>query len=126
MEQNVEPAAEQPFSPAGNAPELDALTWGAEHALQSIVEYQVESMRFLARRTYANLEFMRHLRQCKQWQDVTELQQAWLKGLLADCGEEVGRFAGASLQLGTSDLIPLQGLLYRQPARGRRGNGLDR
>lgn len=123
MEQEIIPAAQQPLSPAADAPQLDALTWGAEHALKSIVEFQVENMRFLARRAYANLEFMRHLRQCKRWQDVAELQQAWFKGLLADCGEEAGRCAGAGLQLATSDLTPLQGLLYRQPARGRGGNG---
>jgi hypothetical protein len=126
MEQQVAVAAERPFSQADEAPELDALTFGAEHALKAIVEYQVESLRFLARRTHANLEFMRHLRQCKEWQDIADLQQAWLKDCIADYGEEVGRFAGTSLQLVTSDLTPLQWLLYRQPARRKRGNGLSR
>lgn len=38
------------------APEFDAMTWGAERALKAIVEYQVESLRFIARRTYSNLD----------------------------------------------------------------------
>jgi hypothetical protein len=46
------------------APEFDAMTWGAEEALKALVAYQVESLRFIARRTYCNLEFMRHLRHC--------------------------------------------------------------
>ena len=48
--------------------EFDAMTWGAEEALQAMVAYQVESLRFIARRTYCNLEFMRHLRRCRDWQ----------------------------------------------------------
>ena len=37
------------------APEFDAMTWGAERALKAIVEYQVESLRFIARR-HSNLD----------------------------------------------------------------------
>jgi hypothetical protein len=123
MEQEVAVAAERPSFRIDEAPELDALTWGAEHTLKAIVEYQVESLRFLARRTHANLEYMRCLRQCKEWQDVADLQQTWLKECIADYGEEVGRFTGTSLQLATSDLMPMQWLLYRRPKRGKRGNG---
>ena len=47
--------------------EFDAMTWGAEQALKAVIEYQVESLRFLARRTYCNLELMRHLRHCAGW-----------------------------------------------------------
>jgi hypothetical protein len=49
---------------------IDAVTWGAEQALKAMIEYQVESLRFLARRTYCNLEFLRHLRHCAGWQDT--------------------------------------------------------
>jgi hypothetical protein len=35
-----------------------------------MVEYQVESLRFIARRPYCNLEFMRHLRHCAGWQEI--------------------------------------------------------
>jgi hypothetical protein len=87
-------------------PELDALTWGAEHALKAVVEYHIEGLRFLARRAHSNLEFFRHLRHCKQWHDVADLQESWLKEALADYGEEVGRFAGTSLHLATSQLMP--------------------
>ncbi len=81
-------------------------------------------MRFLARRTHANLEFIRRLPHCKGWQELGELQQAWLRDLVGDYGEEAGRFAGTSLQLATSDFVPMQWLFYRQPARNRRSDGL--
>ena len=100
--------------------EFDAMTWGAEQALKAVIEYQVESLRFLARRTYCNLELMRHLRHCAGWQDLAKVQQAWFKECLADYGEEVARIAGTGFQLARSDFAPLQGLIYRQ-ARGRRG-----
>ena len=110
-------AAERPFSQDGEAPELDAAAYGAERALKALVAYQVETLRFLGRRTYANLEFMRHLPHCKGWQELAELQQAWLKECIADYGEEVGRIAGLNFQLATSDLLPLQWLVYRKPRR---------
>jgi hypothetical protein len=100
--------------------EFDAMTWGAEQALKAVIEYQVESLRFLARRTYCNLELIRHLRHCAGWQDLAKVQQAWFKECLADYGEEVARIAGTGFQLARSDFAPLQGLMYRQ-ARGRRG-----
>lgn len=123
MEQQPVLAAERPFPQDDKSAELDAATFGAEHAVKALVEYQVEGLRFLARRTHANLEFMRHLPRCQGWQELTELQQAWFGDLVADYGEEIGRFAGTSLQLAMSDLTPLQGLLYRRPARHRGGNG---
>ena len=44
--------------------EFDAMTWGAEGALKAMAAYQVESLRFIARRTCCNLELMRRLRRC--------------------------------------------------------------
>jgi hypothetical protein len=86
-----------------------------------VIEYQVESLRFLARRTYCNLELMRHLRHCAGWQDMAQVQQSWFKECLADYGEELARIAGTGFQLARSDFAPLQGLMYRQ-ARGRKGS----
>ncbi len=133
MEQQINMAAERAFSETAErplpapaeveAPELDAAAFGAEHALKALVEYQMEGLRFVARRTQANLEFMRHLPHCKGWEEVAKLQQGWVKDCVADYGEEVGRFAGTGLQLMMSDLVPLQPLLYRKPARERHGNG---
>jgi len=97
--------------------ELDAMTWGAERALKAMVEYQVETLRFLARRTHCNLEFMRHLRHCAGPQDVAKLQQSWFKECVADYGEETGRLFATGYQLSTSDIAPLQWLMYR-PGRG--------
>jgi len=97
--------------------ELDAMTWGAERALKAMVEYQVETLRFLARRAHCNLEFMRHLRHCAGPQDVAKLQQSWLKECAADYGEETGRLFATGYQLSTSDIAPLQWLMYR-PGRG--------
>ena len=93
------------------APEFDAMTWGAERALKAMVEYQVESLRF------SNLEFMRHLRHCAGWEEVAQVQQSWFKEYVADCGEELGRLAGAGFELGRSEFTPLQWLMYPQLAR---------
>lgn len=52
MDQYV-PAAQRPAAASSGdigAPELDASTWGAESVLQALIEYQVESVRFVARR----------------------------------------------------------------------------
>jgi hypothetical protein len=122
MNQHVSEAARrsEPTTGETQAPEFDAMTWGAEQALKAMIEYQVESLRFLARRTYCNLELMRHLRHCAGWQDMAHVQQSWFKECLADYGEELARIAGTGFQLARSDFAPLQGLMYRQ-ARGRRG-----
>jgi hypothetical protein len=116
--------AEQQISSTGEtpAPEFDALTWSAERALQAMVEYQVESLRFIARRTYCDLEFMRHVRHCAGWQEIAQVQQSWFKECVADYGEELGRLAGAGFQLARSDLIPLQWLMYRQARGGKSGD----
>ncbi|MGB3022099.1 MAG: hypothetical protein WBB50_08270 [Methyloceanibacter sp.] len=101
--------------------ELDAMTWGAERALRSMVEYQVEALRFATRRTCCDLEFIRNLRHCTEMQDIVQLQQSWFKECAADYGEEAGRLFGTAFQLSTSDFAPLQRLL---PARGgKRGSG---
>jgi hypothetical protein len=104
------------------APEFDAMTWGAEEALKAIVAYQVESLRFIARRTYCNLEFMRHLRHCSNWQEIAQMQQSWFKDCAADCGEELSRLASTGFQLAQSDFAPLQRLMYRQSG-GKGGGG---
>jgi hypothetical protein len=104
--------------------ELDAMTWGAERALKAMTEYQIETLRFVARRTCCDLEFIRHLRHCTGMQDVVQLQQSWFKQCTGDYGEELGRLFGTAFQLSTSDFAPLQGLL---PARGgKRGGGNGR
>jgi hypothetical protein len=101
---------------------FDAMTWGAEEALKAIVAYQVESLRFIARRTYCNLEFMRHLRHCSNWQEIAQVQQSWLKECSADYGEELSRLASTGFQLAQSDFAPLQRLMYRQSG-GKGGGG---
>lgn len=74
------------------------MTWGAEEALKAMVEGQVESLRFIARRTYSNLEFLRHLRHCAGWPEVAQVQQSWFKECVADYGEELGRLVGTGFQ----------------------------
>ena len=104
------------------APDFDAMTWGAEEALKAMVAYQVELLRFIARRTYSNLEFMRHLRHCGNWQEIAQMQQSWFKDCAADCGEELSRLASTGFQLAQSDFVPLQRLMYRQSG-GKGGGG---
>ena len=115
MNEHVQAAKKQDKSPEGEvpAPEFDAMTWGAEEALKAMVEYQVESLRFIARRTYCNLEFLRHLRHCAGWAEMAQVQQSWFKECLASYGEEVGRLAATGFQLARSDFTPLQWLMYR-------------
>ncbi len=101
--------------------ELDAMTWGAERALKAMVEYQVEALRFVARRTCCDLEFIRHLRHCGGMQDIVQLQQSWFKQCAGDYGEEAGRLFSTAFQLSTSDFAPFQRLFAcsRQQARQR-------
>ena len=122
MNQHVSGAARrsEPSTGETQAPELDAMTWGAEQALKAMIKYQVESLRFLARRTYCNLEFLRHLRHCAGWQDMAQVQRSWFKECVADYGEELARFARTGFRLARSDFAPLQSLMYRQ-ARGGKG-----
>ena len=78
------------------APEFDAGTFGAEEALKAMVEYQVESLRFVGRRTAGKLEYLRSLCHYIEWQDMAEVQRSWFKEWLAATG-----FALAS------DFLPL-------------------
>ena len=93
--------------------EFDAITWGAEEALRALVEYQIESLRFMARRTYGNLELLRHLRHCAGWAEITQVQKFWFKQCLGDYGEEAGRLVAIGFQLARNDFTPLQWLMYR-------------
>jgi len=124
MNKHVSGAERGVASPAQEAPapEFDAMTWGAEEALKAMVAYQVESLRFIARRTYCNLEFMRHLRHCSNWEEIAQVQQSWFKDCAADCGEELSRLASTGFQLAQSDFAPLQRLMYIQ-TRGGKGGG---
>jgi hypothetical protein len=109
------------------AREFDAMTWGAEGALKAMAAYQVESLRFIARRTCCNLELMRRLCRCGNWQEIAQAQQSWFKDCAADYGEELSRLASTGFQLAQSDFAPLQGLMYCQPgaAKGDRARGRD-
>ena len=123
MNQHVSGAARrsEPSTGETQAPEFDAMTWGAEQALKAMIEYQVESLRFLARRTYCNLELLRRLRHCADWQDMAQVHQSWFKECVADYGEELARLSRTGFQLARSDFAPLQGLMYRG-AHGGKGS----
>jgi hypothetical protein len=88
-----QPEADQQPRPASGqepTPEFDALTWGSEHVLKALIEYQAETLHFhfIARRTYSNLEFMRRLQHCTGWQEIAQLQQSWITDCVADYGKE--------------------------------------
>jgi hypothetical protein len=123
MNKHVSDAEREVASAAEETPtsDFDAVTWGAEKGLKALIEYQIESLRFIARRAYCNLEFMRHVRQCRDWQEVAKVQQSWFKDSVADYGEEAGRLAATGFQLTQSDFAPLQWLMYRQPRGGKDG-----
>ena len=102
-------------------PELDASTWGMEHVLKTLLTYQIEGMRFAAKRTLQNLEFMRRLRHCADAQQMMQLLQKWVSDETADYAEEWGRMLGTGVGLATT-LDPIQGLTCRpvQTAGARR------
>jgi hypothetical protein len=120
MNKHVASAEAEIAAPGGEKPasDFDAVIWGAEKALKSLIEYQIESLRFFARRTSCNLEHMRRLRRCGNPQEIAEVQQSWFKRCLADYGEEVGRLTATGFHLVQSDFAPLQWLMYRQPREG--------
>ena len=124
MNKHVSGAERDVASPAQEtqAPEFDAMTWGAKEVLKAMVAYQVESRRFIARRTFCNLAFMRHLRHCRDWQEIAQVQQCWFKDCAAD-GEELSRLASTGFQLAQSDFAPLQRLMYSQTRGGKGGGG---
>ena len=85
------------------APEFDAGTFGAEEALKAMVEYQVESLRFVGRRTDCKLEYLRSLCHYIEWQDMAEVQRSWFKEWLADSGKEMVRLAATGFALASGD-----------------------
>jgi hypothetical protein len=107
--------------PESDRQEFCASTWGAEHALKALIECQAESLYFIARRLYCDLDFMRRLRDCAGWQEIAELQQSWLSDCVADHGREWVRMLGAGF--GVNANTPLQCFTSRPASRGR-GNGL--
>ena len=53
----------------------DASAWNAEHLLKFWLAYQLETTRFAGRRGHANLELLRCLFHCANWQEIGQLQQ---------------------------------------------------
>ena len=78
MNKHVSSAEAEIAAPGGEKPasDFDAMIWGAEKALKSLIEYQIESLRFFARRTSCNLEHMRRLRRCGNPQEIEQLTTA--------------------------------------------------
>ncbi len=101
-------------------PTLDAATWSAERGLKALLEYQLEGLRFAARRTYGNLEFMRCLRHCQGWQEALQLQRTWLNEAAADYAEEWGRIVGTGFALANGGFAPLQGMVSPRASKVRR------
>jgi hypothetical protein len=97
--------------------EFRAPTWGVEHVLKALIECQAESLYFIARRTYCNLDFMRRVWDCAGWQEIAELQQSWCTDCVADYGKEWGRLVGASFGINAN--TPLQGFTSRPASHGR-------
>lgn len=91
-------------------PTLDAATWAAERSLKALLEYQIESLRFVAKRSHRDLEFMRHLRHCAGLEGIMQLQRNWMSGCIADYAEEFGRMIGTGIGLASSGFALLRGL----------------
>jgi hypothetical protein len=120
MDQRVPEADRQPKPAFGQTPECGASTWGAEHALKALIECQAESLYFIARRLYCDLDVMRRLQDCAGWQEIAELQQSWFGDCVADYGKEWGRMIGASF--GVNANTQLQCFTSRPASRGRRSD----
>ena len=87
-------------------PVLDFWITGAEAQLKAWQAYQVEGTRFVAKRLQANLEFLRSLCHCGDWQDMAHCHRAWLTDLSKDYTEEVGRLRGTTAALTLTTLAP--------------------
>lgn len=87
-------------------PILDFWITGAEAQLKAWQAYQVEGTRFVTKRLQANLEFLRSLGHCGDWQDMAHCHRAWLDDLTKDYSEEVGRLGGTTAALTMTTLAP--------------------
>ena len=87
-------------------PILDFWITGAEAQLKAWQAYQVEGTRFVAKRLQANLEFLRSLGHCGEWQDMAHCHRAWLADLSKDYTDEIGRLGGTTAALTLTTLGP--------------------
>jgi hypothetical protein len=92
-------------------PALDAAMWSTERAVKAALEFQLESLRFAAKRAHCNLEFMRQLCHCQEGQEAFHLQRNWWNDATADYGEEWGRIVGVGLDVAKGTFAPLQGMV---------------
>jgi hypothetical protein len=107
-------------------PILDFWITGAEAQLKAWQAYQVEGTRFVAKRLQANLEFLRSLGHCGEWQDMAHCHRAWLADLSKDYTDEIGRLGGTTAALTLTTLGPATWTSQARGATVRATNGSAR
>lgn len=103
MQKMVDP---EDAKPSLANPILDFWVAGAEAQMKAWQAYQVEGTRFVTKRLHANLEYLRSLGHCGEWESMGQCQRAWLAELQKDYTEELGRLAGTSVAVTLSTLGP--------------------
>jgi hypothetical protein len=85
-------------------PLLDLAIASLEAQLKAWQAYQVEGTRFVAKRMRCNLEHLRALGHCGDFQSTGECQRAWLSEFQKDYTEEWGRIVATTFALGFGEL----------------------
>jgi len=104
-------------------PLLDFATGLAEMQLKYWQAYQVEGAAFLAKRTRADLEFLRAVGRCADAQKLGDCYWSWLADVRKDYAEEMARLMATTFALGISQFAPM-GSVFTS-SKPKTSNGLD-
>ena len=80
--------------------------------------YHLEGTLFFAKRMRCDLEQLRALGRCCDFQSTAECQLAWLREMQKDYAEECGRLAATTFAIGFGDIAGLGWLLGRRTVQG--------
>jgi hypothetical protein len=104
-------------------PLLDFATGLAEMQLKYWEAYQLEGAAFVAKRTRANLEFLRALGHCADAQALGDCYWRWHADARKDYAEEMARLMAATFALGISQFAPMSSVF--SSGKPKTSNGLD-
>ena len=119
--QNSNPGRAEHGRPAN--PLLDFATGLAEMQLKYWQAYQVEGAAFVAKRTRADLEFLRALGHCADAQALSDCYWSWLADVRKDYAEEMARLMATTFALGISQFAPMGSVFTG--GKPKTSNGLD-
>lgn len=94
-------------------PLFDILISGLKAQLKAWQSYHLEGTLFFAKRMRCDLEQMRALGRCCDFQSTAECQLAWLREMQKDYAEECARLAATTFTIGFGNIAGL-GWLFGQ------------